>query len=82
MPKRMQNLVVFMEPDNSYDISSKGGNMCLNRFCVDEDASFELSAVRYLDPWLTQSAPQENTFDSNFDEFGLTEDEQNTQVRE
>ena len=60
MPKNMQNLVVLIEiyheDDNGYpwykedyEISSKGGNMCLNRFCVDEDAAFELSGVYYFD---------------------------------
>ena len=46
MPKMMQNLVFLMEPPRKeYDISLKAGNMCLNRFCIDEDASFELSGV-------------------------------------
>ena len=48
----MQNLVVLMEPPQDYlkyNISSKGGNMCLNRFCIDEDAAYELSGVYYLD---------------------------------
>ena len=45
----MQNLVVLMGPtDGADDISSKGGNMCLNRFCIDEDAAFELSGVLYM----------------------------------
>ena len=45
----MQSLVVFMEPSaNADNVSPKTGNMCLNRFCVDEDASFELSGVHYL----------------------------------
>ena len=49
MPKIMQNLVVLMEPsDDAKVISSKGGNMCLNRFCIDEDAAFETSGVHYL----------------------------------
>ena len=44
-----QNLVVFMEPSaDGFDISLKGGNMILNRFCIDEDAAFELSGVNYL----------------------------------
>ena len=39
-----------MQPsEEAYDISLKGGNMCLNRFCIDEDAAFELSGVRYLE---------------------------------
>ena len=50
MPTIMQNLVVLIEPsDSSYDISSKAGIMCMNRFCIDEDAAFELSAVHDLD---------------------------------
>ena len=44
-----QNLVVFMEPSaDGFDISLKGGTMILNRFCIDEDAAFELSGVNYL----------------------------------
>ena len=39
-----QNLVVFTKPTkDTYNISSRGGNMCLNRFCIDEDAAFESS---------------------------------------
>ena len=48
----MQNLVVLMEPTPSeyaHHTSLKGGNMCLNRFCIDEDAAFELSGVHYLE---------------------------------
>ena len=46
MPKMMQNIVFLIEPPREeYDISLKAGNMCLNRFCIDEDASFELSGV-------------------------------------
>ena len=38
-----------MEPsEETEDISIKGGNMCFNRFCIDEDARFQLSGVRYL----------------------------------
>ena len=45
----MKNLVVFMEPsENAWNTSLKGGNMILNRFCIDEDAGFELSGVQYL----------------------------------
>ena len=58
----MQNLVVLMEPDSEdngritwmfdrsepYQTSYKTGNMLLNRFCIDEDAAFELSGVNYL----------------------------------
>ena len=45
----MQNLVVLMEPSrNAHNISLKAGNMILNRFCIDEDAAFELSGVNYF----------------------------------
>ena len=49
MSKTMQNLVLLMEPSgDASDISLKAGNMILNRFCIDEDAAFELSGVNYL----------------------------------
>ena len=49
MSKIMQNLVVLMEPsEEAWDTSLKGGNMILNRFCIDEDAAFELSGVYSL----------------------------------
>ena len=49
MSKNMQNLVLLMEPsEEACDINLKGGNMCLNRFSIDEDAEFELSGVHYL----------------------------------
>ena len=48
MSKTMQNLVLLMEPSgDASDISLKAGNMILNRFCIDEDAAFELSGVNY-----------------------------------
>ena len=51
MSKIMQNLVVLMEPSKvAWNSSLKGGNMILNRFCIDEDAAFELSGVYYLEP--------------------------------
>ena len=46
----MQNLVVLMEPsEEAYDIDMRAGNLILNRFCIDEDAAFELSGVNYLE---------------------------------
>ena len=49
MSKIMQNLVVLMEPsEDAFGDSLKAGNMILNRFCIDEDAAFELSGVNYL----------------------------------
>ena len=45
----MQNLVVLMDPpEKAWDASAKGGRMILNRFCIDEDAGFELSGVSRL----------------------------------
>ena len=49
MPKTMQNLIVLMElSEKAYRTSLKTGNMILNRFCIDEDAAFELSGVYNL----------------------------------
>ena len=49
MSKVMQNLVVLMEPSkDAWQTPLKTGNMILNRFCIDEDAAFELSGVNYL----------------------------------
>ena len=42
----MHNLVVLIDPsEDAAGTPLKGGNMCLNRFCIDEDAAFELSGV-------------------------------------
>ena len=50
MSKIMQNLVVLMEPsERAANINLKGGNMSLNRFCIEEDAAFELSGVHNLE---------------------------------
>ena len=52
----MQNLVVFMDPcEDAYDISVKDENKLLNRFCIDEDAAFELLGVHYLKKWANPS---------------------------
>ena len=39
-----------MEPSEfvKWKTPLKTGNMILNRFCIDEDAAFELSGVNYL----------------------------------
>ena len=50
MPKVMQNVVVLMEPSEEADETPlKAGNMFFNRFCIDENAAFELSGVNYLE---------------------------------
>ena len=39
----------MMEPSKyADDVSLKAGNMIFNRFCIDEDAAFELSGVNSL----------------------------------
>ena len=49
MSKIMQNLVILMEQsEEASDISFKAGKRILNRFCIDEDAAFELSGVIYF----------------------------------
>ena len=50
MSKIMLNLIVLMEPSDrdNHNISLKGGNVILNRFCINEVAAFELSGVNYL----------------------------------
>ena len=51
MSKIMQNLVVLMNSSgDSWNTSLKGGNMILNRFCIDEDAAFELRGGPNFDP--------------------------------
>lgn len=50
MSKIKQNLLVLMEPSrNAFNVSLKAGKMVFNRFCIDEDAVFELSGVNYLE---------------------------------
>ena len=49
MSKAMQNVVLLMDPSIAdWDVSSKAGNMYLNRLCIDEDAAFESMGVYYL----------------------------------
>ena len=60
----MQNLIVFMEPSGEAFFNSlKAGKMILNRFCIDEDAAFELSGVNYLKNWSIDSLKKEIVFD-------------------
>ena len=49
----MQNLVFLIEPRKSnWDPPSKGGNLILNRFCIEEDAAFELCGVNSFKAYL------------------------------
>ena len=62
MSKIMQNLLVLTDPPRkvaNHDISLKAGLMCLNLFCIDEDAAFELSEVTCRDdPWTYDSGKE------------------------
>ena len=44
---RTQQKITFLHElsENAFDISFQAGNMCLNTFCIDEEAGFELSGV-------------------------------------
>ena len=45
----MQNFIILMQPtEYDWDISIKAGKMLLNRFCIDDEAAFEVSGVYYL----------------------------------
>ena len=67
----MQNFIVFIDEEaisssrsfnDTFDISLKGGKMCFNRFCIDEDAAFELSGVHYLKSPILKEKGRENSF--------------------
>ena len=65
-----QNLVVFMDPPaKKSDISIKGGNMIINRFCIDEDAAFELSGVYCFHKF-------SHNYERNYEGFKLERKEQ------
>ena len=49
----MQSFFILKEPAiTGYDISLKAGKRLMNRFCIDEDANFELTGVysSYVSP--------------------------------
>ena len=46
----MPNLIYFIcKSKKAEDISWKAGNLYLNRFCIDENAAFEISGIYYLE---------------------------------
>ena len=45
MPKLKQKLVFFIEPDLGWTTPSKTGKSFLNRFAIEEDASFEIIQI-------------------------------------
>ena len=57
MPKTSQNIVILMEKSDPWRIDMKGGNMYLNRFCMEEEAGFELSGVYYLKKYSNKMEP-------------------------
>ena len=52
MTKTKQNLILFIEPSiDPWSSPSKIGNSYINRFVIDEEASFELLGVHHLSSW-------------------------------
>ena len=50
MPEVMQKIVLFIEPnDDAWLTPSKIGHLFMNRFAIDEDASFEFVKVLELE---------------------------------
>ena len=46
MEPKIQDVVLLVNPPrHRWNISLKGGNMILNRFCIDEEMAFESSGV-------------------------------------
>ena len=65
MPKLIQKLVLFVEPQQrKWTTPSKIGNLFINRFGIDEDGSHEILKIYYLD----------NTFE-DYEDGELTKNE-------
>ena len=45
MPNVVRNIIFLLNPDLPWDKSLNCGRLYLNRFCIDEEAAFELSGV-------------------------------------
>ena len=46
MERKIQDVALLVNPPrHRWNISLKGGNMILNRFCIDEEMAFESSGV-------------------------------------
>ena len=45
MLKLKQKIVLFIEPDSGWTTPSKIGKSFMNRFSIDEDASFEILQI-------------------------------------
>ena len=54
---RTKQRITFLQElsENAFDISLQAGNMCLNTFCIDEEAGFELSGVYGLKKYQLQT---------------------------
>ena len=69
MPTEKQNLILLIQPtDISWFTPEKTANLLMNRFCINEDAAFEVSGVHYLGKMLAL----ENYLSKNL--FGLETD--------
>ena len=52
MPIAKQNLIFLIQPsDFPWFTPEKPANLLMNRFCIDEDAAFEVSGVYYLEKY-------------------------------
>ena len=55
----MQNVVLLIDPLlQAYDVSTKAGNMYLNRLCIDEEAAFETTGVYSLQTYREKRFPE------------------------
>ena len=59
-----------MEPsEQASETPLKAGNMILNRFCIDEDAAFELSGVNYLKSSMKKTIFNSDLFEGKENSF-------------
>ena len=67
MQKLMHKIVLFIEPtDDAWSTPSKIGHLIMNRFAIDEDASFEIVKVFELGK---TSSVMSNPNPHEFEEF-------------
>ena len=71
MTKTIQNIVLLQEtPRDAFDISMKAGKMFFNRFCIDEEAGFELSGVYNIKDSPTMKTYKSHTPKHRWKEIG------------
>jgi len=49
MPRGTRLSIFLDKSQGSHDVSHRAGMMCMNRFCIDEEAGFELSGIYRLE---------------------------------